>query len=885
VTSDPQLDWLLREIAAVSVPSTNEVAPPLPVGAEFGAFRLLEVIGIGGMGVVYRAYDERLNREVALKVLPIDVLPDEPHQQALLREARTAAAVAHPNIASVYEAGDVGGRAYFAMELLRGSSLRIRLEAGQASVEERLDWALGIARALASLHERGWLHLDVKPENVMIGLVGEAKLLDFGLARTQASSPPGTRAGTPPYMAPEQHWGLALDARADVFAFGVLLQELLTGDRSPMPKLEALPRNARMWRPLIAKCLEVARERRFASGTELVVAFEAMKARRVVSARSRQVLLVAVAVVLVVLAAISFARRPTPDRRASPFGPSLRLTANRLSRPITAAAISWDGKRLAYVDDDGLLIGDASASSRATRVPFEEHIIFVQALPRSTEWGVLTRSRDGGTTSYWRLDERGGSARRIHRGSFKFASAHPDGRSLVLIETNQLNVRRIADNEVSWSLPIPQGRFVCAAHWSPDGTRLAVGYSESGVNGRVRTVEVWDSARREIVHTIRSARLVQAYSPEVFGWAPDGSLLYALTDAPGTGSGVAIWSQAFDSRGKPLAPAVAIASFERQSLGGLAMSANGQLLTLRQDVQTRIHLASILDSGDLDAPRVLTQDDFDERSTGFASPEALWLMSYREFVPHLAKRGVTSRAQAGAEERTLPFEVRGWAQSWPTPVAGQDAVLYWAAEGQAFQEMPQWKLILASPSGVSVVRTPDEPREPLAAVATPPVTSQVRCASRASTCLLATLRSDTISFWRLPLDGGEPSFLFRLPEKDPFSRAWQVSRDGTRVLRVGRNTVLAEYDLHGGLLRSQPIRNLEYVRSLALAEEQGAVYLAGLADFSEDRIVRVTADGERVLVSHSAISYGDLVISPDERNLSFVEKAFDTDVWLTPLQR
>jgi hypothetical protein len=150
---------------------------------------------------------------------------------------------------------------------------------------------------------------------------------------------------------------------------------------------------------------------------------------------------------------------------------------------------------------------------------------------------------------------------------------------------------------------------------------------------------------------------------------------------------------------------------------------------------------------------------------------------------------------------------------------------------------------------------------------------------------LATLRADAISFWRLSLEGGEPSLLFRIPEGDPFSQAWQVSRDGIRVLRVNRDLTLAEYDLSGRLLRSQAIRNLSYVRSLALAEDHGVVYLAGLTDSGEDRIVRVTADSERILVSDSASVYRDLVISPDERSLSFVKKTLDTDVWLTPLRR
>jgi predicted Ser/Thr protein kinase len=866
----------------VSVPSAKEIAPPLAVGSALGPFQLLEVVGMGGMGVVYRAHDERLNRDVALKVLPDDARTDEPSvQEALLREARTAAAVTHPNIASVYEAGSIDGRAYFAMELLRGRSLREALvESPRPLAKDVARWALGVARALACLHERGWVHLDVKPENVMLGPDGEVKLLDFGLARLQDLTASNARpAGTPPYMAPEQRRGLGLDTRADVFAFGVLLQEMTTGVRARAPDSDALKRQPRVLRRVITTCLEEDRARRFASGAELASALEAARDELAAATRRRPALLVATA--LLALGALAFALRPTSAPRVQPHGlASLRLTGNRLARPISGAAISWDGKHLAYVDDDGLLLADATVSAHATRVAFEERITWVEAVPRRTDWGVITHAQDDRTKAYWWIDERGGSPRLLHRGTFRFAAAHPDGRSLVVIDTKQIAVHDVESHDVSWAIPIPDGRWVSAASWSPDGKRLVVGYSETVAAGHVRTLEVWDTNRREVVHTIRSPRLVQAYVPLVAGWAPDGSLLYALSDAPGSGSGAGIWRQTFDARGAPAEAASALAAFERQSIAGLGMASTWQLVTLRHDVESTVHLAGLApESGELTSAHALTTDAFDERSNGFDSSGALWLMSYRELVPHLARRNGGARG-----DDALGFDVRGWAQSWPTPVAGSDVVLYWAAEGQPFQENAPWKLVAASPRGTTLLRTPAELRESVAAVGTPPASAQVRCAARVPTCVLATAGKGEVSYWRVSLEGAEPTLLFRVADTKSFAQVWQLDREATRVVRIDRDTVLADYDLRGALLRSRPIGTLEWTRSFALDEDRDAVYLAGLGKASwEDRIVRMSAAGERTLVGSTAIVYGDLVIAPDQKSLAWVERAFDTDIWLTPV--
>jgi tetratricopeptide (TPR) repeat protein len=273
-------------------------------------FVLEERIGEGGMGVVHRARDESLRRTVALKLLR-DTSGNEERRQRFLREARSAAAITHPNVAVVYEVGEAEGRVFIAMELVAGESLRARLARGRVDATAARDLALQIARGLAAAHDEGIVHRDLKPENVMITPGGTVKLLDFGLAKTGAAegrggpttaalaetetvvtSEGGGLLGTPPYMSPEQAMGEPVDARSDVFSFGILLYELLSGARPfdgpsiravlvAIARDEAPPLRARVpgvdegMAAVVARCLAKAPAARFADAGEIVAALGA----------------------------------------------------------------------------------------------------------------------------------------------------------------------------------------------------------------------------------------------------------------------------------------------------------------------------------------------------------------------------------------------------------------------------------------------------------------------------------------------------------------------------------------------------------------------------------------------------------------------------------
>ncbi len=214
--------------------SASEVGHDLASGERVGTYRILELIGAGGMGAVYRAYDERLHRMVALKFLPPRLASERQAAERFLAEARAAAALDHPHICTIHEIGETeGGRPFLAMPLYEGETLRERLGRGPLEIEEALAVAVALCRALAAAHGLGIVHRDVKPGNVMLTDHGEVKLLDFGLAQLDGGTlaRPESMAGTVAYMAPEQVRGESVDPRTDLWSLGVVAYEMLAGQR------------------------------------------------------------------------------------------------------------------------------------------------------------------------------------------------------------------------------------------------------------------------------------------------------------------------------------------------------------------------------------------------------------------------------------------------------------------------------------------------------------------------------------------------------------------------------------------------------------------------------------------------------------------------------
>ncbi len=219
----------------------------LTSGTRLGSYEILAPLGAGGMGEVYRARDAKLEREVAIKVLPATVANDPDTLARFEREAKAVATLSHPNILAIHDFGSHDGVAYAVTELLDGDTLRGKLDAGPLAQRQTIDWALQVAKGLSAAHEKGIVHRDLKPENVFVTRDGHVKILDFGLAkRVEEASPdsktsaptgsdhtaPGTVMGTMGYMSPEQVKGQPVDHRSDIFSFGTVLYEMLSGTRA-----------------------------------------------------------------------------------------------------------------------------------------------------------------------------------------------------------------------------------------------------------------------------------------------------------------------------------------------------------------------------------------------------------------------------------------------------------------------------------------------------------------------------------------------------------------------------------------------------------------------------------------------------------------------------
>jgi Tol biopolymer transport system component len=289
----------------------------LASGTKLGPYEIQSLLGAGGMGEVYRAKDARLDRIVAIKVLPASFSADHDRMQRFAQEARAAAALNHPNILSIFDIGDEHGSPYVVSELLEGETLRERLRSGALPSRKAIDYGLQVARGLAAAHEKGIVHRDLKPENLFITSDGRVKILDFGLAKltrpeavsgadaptVHAVTEPGLIMGTAGYMSPEQVRGQVADPRSDIFAFGTILYEMIAGKRAfhgetsadtmsailkeEMPELSETARNvpAGLER-IVQHCLEKNPSQRFHSAGDLAFDLESLTEISATSSKS-----------------------------------------------------------------------------------------------------------------------------------------------------------------------------------------------------------------------------------------------------------------------------------------------------------------------------------------------------------------------------------------------------------------------------------------------------------------------------------------------------------------------------------------------------------------------------------------------------------------------
>lgn len=461
-----------------------ETPPVLPTalnaGARLGDYEIVSQIGSGGMGVVYRARDTRLGREVAIKVLPSDFSSDASRLRRFEQEAQSAATLNHPNILAVHQLGTYQGAPYLVSELLEGETLREQLKQGPLSQERALDYAQQIADGLSAAHERGIIHRDLKPENLFVTNDNRVKILDFGLAKLaevdsgssetvatlSLQTQPGMIAGTVGYMSPEQVRGEKLDTRTDLFSFGVVLYEMVTGkrpfegdtsgvtfeailNRQPTPPTKLNAKVAPGLENIITKALEKDRDIRYQHASDIRADLKRLKrhtesghtASYTASTRKQSRALYWLApIAAILLLASAFLLYKRPGSKPTSSLEARRLVIRQLTDHGQVAdvnpAISADGRLLAYVKlepQQTLRVKQIATGSEVTVLAAQSGWFGGLAFTPNGDYVYYTHSdpHDVKITNLYSVPALGGSPKLLSADVDGPVAFSPDGKQMV----------------------------------------------------------------------------------------------------------------------------------------------------------------------------------------------------------------------------------------------------------------------------------------------------------------------------------------------------------------------------------------------------------------------------------------------------------------------
>ena len=536
-------------------------------GTQLGRYVVVAPIGAGGMGEVYKAHDEELDREVAIKVLPPEVADDADRLRRFTQEAQAAGGLNHPNVLTVHDIGTHEGVPYLVSELLEGESLRDRLAAGRIPPRKACEYAAQAARGLAAAHARGIVHRDLKPDNLYVTRDDRIKILDFGLAKLMEPSlaggeddrtvtmgdvtEPGAVLGTVGYMSPEQVRGETSDHRADIFALGTVLHEMLSGERAfqgeakvstlnsilvddPPEASSIAPGVTKAHDEVVHHCLEKSPDHRFQSAQDLAFQLEVLSGATSSSSLSgstveavetpsapRRFPLALVLGALAVGALLGWAAGlfTTPEAEVTVTGPPR-------FRPITysgrdhQAAISPDGRTLAFVSSRG-----GKARIWLKRLPGGDEAVLTEGPDISPKF-----SPDGSEILFvrqgdlYRVPILGGEPRRVVDNAtggdwtalgdrIAFVRSDDEGSSLHVMSADGSD-ERLVHREAS--------RSILDVRWSPDATRLVAPYLQPGANVADPKILVVD------VETGTSSTIgapIGAGQPVALAWAGPGEIL------------------------------------------------------------------------------------------------------------------------------------------------------------------------------------------------------------------------------------------------------------------------------------------------------------------------------------------------------------------------
>jgi serine/threonine protein kinase/Tol biopolymer transport system component len=920
------VEWVAAPAQTSRLPAIS--ADQNLVGTRVSHYRVLEVLGGGGMGLVYKAEDLKLGRRVALKFLPGELAADPVALERFRREARAASMPDHPNICTIYEVGEHEGTPFIAMQMLQGQTLSERIEAGARvplALEEVLSIASQVADGLDAAHREGVIHRDVKPANIFVTSRGEAKILDFGLAKiaeieglaevacgqpaTNREAHPydltltriGATIGTASYMSPEQARGEKLDVRTDLFSFGLVLYEMSTGERAfprgsasdvhdavlhqtPTPVQSLNPKVPSELQAVIDKSLRKDREYRYQTASELrsdlerlrkELGFRSLGSDQAPPSRarfSRPLLYMAGLLVLLLVVGSVWT-----VRRGQPLRPALKLTQltwNSSEIPVRTAAISPDGKYLAYTDLNGIHIKILSSNETRT-VPQPDSV----RRSGRVDWSVIAWFPEGtrfiaqiapfgegcvgcDPFSTWVVSALGGPPRKI-RDQSAAESISPDGTLIAFTAIlgkpggREIWVMGAAGEHARKLFGTGPNSWMRYARWSPDGQRLAyVHVHETPTQNS--TLESRPLNGGSPVAILANANAVHDYV-----WL-DGNLVYSLEE-PG-GNACNYWKLKVDTRtGRSEGQPKKITNWAGFCLDEATVTADGKRLVFTEPQERgAIYVAQLQQGGasTINIPKRLSlieaANDFigwttDSKSVVFASNrDGAW--------------GFYKQALGSDNAELIVTGLMNWYGSSVTP------------DGR-------WILYLASNDNQDQSRRQRLVRVPMGGGPSEEVlTGQlwgIRCARLPSDiCVLKEWSSDykQLIFSAVGPMNGRGRELFRMDATDDTN--WDLSPDGTRLALFGVDKPIRIKSLADHTIREVAPKGWNGMDYVTWAHDSDGLYGSSPTQ-QGDVLLHMNLQGKVHVVWEHRGSLTTLgVPSPDGRQIAMRDWSLSSNVWM-----